>query len=684
MSIRSQDEYIDKINDTLLKTDFVHNKAMYRLAGWNTNRDQANKGNVEYTPEQVIVDNNYNTSKTLYAVWVERDSTVSYGKLSITANNISYNQNQTTLTWQIEETYTYDNGVIKSKKTLTGTSTFVTGTNGCETGKEEIATNARTITVSYTHETTGQTATTKITQTGYTPIFKIQYVNDSYRGKIECYQTVNGKTTQLTPSVSNGISTIQSTNKTFTLKAVPSSTSTQKWVAKKGCAYYSQPEKWTLHVNRSGCGSWQTITNDFYELNQWSGGSITGNTNTSVNVNGTVLNVQTYSASFKVKPLLTNAVIGTWRKDWTTYVTKYRTETKTAYTYSWVRTCGHDVGKNHWCHVGWSGHGYYKATPYTYIQTTSYQEPIYHTNKYKSIVKQEFSAPYTFTIPETGILTIKGKYGIDVYGCTCNRTGGFKLLKYSSSQNSMDDFMSFSSTLNSTDKEFSARFNVVKGEQYQFESPFSSTLAHIAIYVEEMKLEETSEKIETQTSGTEKFSNDIVIIDDLPEPEMIGDKTTIEKYNNDLTALQNDIDRKTAINKLFDNASSKDDYSEEVVKAGKFYRDGKYRDHDGYPQKTTTLSVDKQSVVQIYLGAGSGWGYVRQLQISDASNNKVLKTITATGTTWGGDIGQLTAISCRVYLPPSKKIKIFAQWTRVDTQHFGVDLNIKGVKFDKL
>jgi len=141
-------------------------------------------------------------------------------------------------------------------------------------------------------------------------------------------------------------------------------------------------------------------------------------------------------------------------------------------------------------HEGRNGHGYYKSTSTPYIATGTRNISIPHTNKYFGAAHVD--APYIINIPEDGILKIKGMYGINVYGCSCKRSGGFKILKYSEKQNVFDNFLDFNATLDKTDISFYKEIKVKKGEKYQITETYSTSLKHIGIWIDSIELVETT------------------------------------------------------------------------------------------------------------------------------------------------------------------------------------------------
>lgn len=480
----------------LERCQFSHKDQKYKFAGWSTTRERANAGIIDYADQASIIASNNTNEIELYASWKERDTKISYEDLRITASDVAYDQTTAPVNYTITQVKTYEGiSTPYSKITLTNDEpqqSQVFGPNG--DAQSENATSPRKITVSYIHPESGLKATTTITQSGYTPIFKIICQTSKY-GKITCTQ--DGKAVSFKDN-GDGTVTYYGNSKNFTLTATANEIVETYWNTKRGCAYYSKDYQTRLkhaaaYPGSNSCGSWTTIRTKLYNFSTWSGLNINGSTSSTVVVAGTVVNPPVYAANYKRIPLLTNTVIGDWRPTWTT--TKTETYTYTAYrtTYSWVPTC--KTGRKYLAkygistmHEGRNGHGYYKTSSVPYLATGTKNISTPHTNKYYGAAHVD--APYTIYIPEDGVLKIKGKYGIDVYGCSCKRVGGFKILKYSDKQNVFDDFLDFSTTLDKTDASFYKELKVKKGEKYQFSATYSTSLKHIAIWIDSIELAE--------------------------------------------------------------------------------------------------------------------------------------------------------------------------------------------------
>lgn len=530
---RKKEQYLKTVN-------FKHNDLKYKLIGWNTDRNKANKGIVEHEfNKEMIIDTNQKNIR-LYAVWQERKTIVKYSNLTISANNIAYNQTKTTLTYSVKKQKFYE-GITEaySTETITGIE-YDYNLNINENkvfGNDDISTSSKLISIKYDFVDTDLniklTANTTITQSGYTPIYTVKCIS-SEGGTIECYQ--NGK--KLNPiEVKNNISTYKSSSKNFVLKAVPISQSKQ-WIAKKGCSYYNKPSEWYKHEGRTNCGSYQF--GNKYKFYRWKHNETASS---DINISGIAGNTIEYTAYFKMI-LLENAIIGSYRTQWTKYGPDDE-EYIVGYTQAvrkWIPTCKTDTkrankGKS-LLHTGKSGHGYYKVVkPSEEIKSKrlvahKMTNTFIANNKYTP-----YSAPYNFTIPEDGYLIINGIYGIDVYGSVDEQTGGFSINEDKIEFFEIRKLFESNFTSDVPSKTFKAEFNVYKDEKYQITSAFSSkSPREIGIYI-------TSIELYLNNTPSAKTISDV---------KLPTEPTVLYKIQDDYT--RNYVNEKFDNTKVYDNS----------------------------------------------------------------------------------------------------------------------------------
>lgn len=669
MAIQTQTIY-RRVMTQLDSPSFKHKEQKYKLAGWNTSREEANKGIVLPQYSQPLSVDNYTSCIELYAVWKLRDIVVSYSDLQIAADDTSFNSTSTNIWYKVTRISSYADTGVEVKREIEDNSTspyayyFAEGMNG-EAGSET-ATVARTLTASYVHASSGLTATATFTQSGYTPTYKIACIA-SDGGEVQCWQ--NGR--QLQPSAESGkVKTYSSSaSNEFLLKAVPVKQSSRRWVAKRTCAYYKYPSKQILHKDRSSCGSWEYDTAISYSFVSWTGNGIDGSTQAETNVIGSASDsYPQFTAAFKMLPLLQNTVIGDWRKTWKTTYYTYRNVTKYKPVQKWVPTCFTDTnwwGKHEvYHHEGMSGHGYYvtvSTEPYVeQVKDTNYKT---HTNQY--ITADSIAAPYTLTMPADGVLKISGKYGVNVYGDDdCKQVGGFKLLRYNESSKSYDDYLTFYASLdNASDMPFYKEINVQKNQMFQFTKCTSTDAKnHIAIYIDKIELDNVaSVSVASDDANTSyQLFSQPCSVDDLTDA--VVKQSLIYKYD----------------------IGDKIDHSVRVVRAGTMDRDQQYM-----PKYTMTYHAEQQQIVRICMAAGYGYGYVHKLEIrnaqaADKAKAVILKQI-GTGTDWKYySLVDITSFIKYVYMPENSDIEIIATWSTVDTEHFDVWLDVKSVQFTLL
>lgn len=526
---RKKEQYLKTVN-------FKHNNQKYKLIGWNIDRNKANKGEVTHKLNSEIIANINQKNIRLYAVWQERKTIIQYSNLSISANNIAYNQTKTNLTYSIKKQKFYE-GITEPYSSEIITETIYDYNLNINENKINVdtPTSNKSIPVKYefvdAESNIKLTANTTIVQFGYTPIYYIKCISTE-GGTIECYQ--NGK--KLNPiEIKNNISTYKSSSKNFVLKAVPL-TQTRKWVAKKGCAYYEKPAEWHKHEGHTSCGSYQL--GDIYKFYRWKHNETAGS---DINISGIAGNTVEYTAYFKIV-LLENAIIGSCRKQWT----KYGPDTEryiSGYTQAvrkWIPTCDTDRKRSpgRYKHQGKSGHGYYKVvTP---------SEPIYSTRKVANRMTNTFiankkytqySAPYNFTIPDDGYLVINGIYGIDVYGSDTTQTGGFSINEDKIEFFEIRKLFESNFTSDVPSKTFKAEFNVYKDEKYQITSAFSSkSPREIGIYI-------TSIELYLNNTPSAKTISDV---------KLPTEPTVLYKIQDDYT--RNYINEKFDNTKVYDNS----------------------------------------------------------------------------------------------------------------------------------
>lgn len=647
--------------------NFVHQDSKYKFIGWNTSRDEANKGiALDNYSTSVIVDKTISTLN-LYAVWKVRDIIVTYGDLTVTGKNVQFDDATTNITYTIPSISSYEGLSTEiGREILTNAYpievNIAEGFNGID--GSEIATSARKVKVSYTHPESGKTASTIITQYGYTPTYKINCV-DNARGKIECYQ--NSKL--LTPISSNGnIKTYSSTSKQFQLKAIPNGFSELKWVAKDTCAYYNlnyakQLTHSAVYPNSNRCGYWEGVDSSVYKFTSWTGNSIDKSTLSSVIVSGTTLNAPTFEANFNLTTLSSKLVIGDWLKTWRIpytytvreYVKKERQQWHVACTSG--RKC-----------EGRAGHGWYETEYYYNLENVEKIGYHYYTNEYQTKYKPtNVTAPYSIVIPEDGVLKIKGMYGPRVYShrpYNLSRTciGEFIIVRdvsndITKNQNGIykELVAQFNSNFTNTDKEFYIEINVKKGEIYQITNGSSSIgTKKIAVFIDTIELDDTPNLKAIENSNTSVVISTIPFcIDDLAD-----DNTNKLKLLN------------------IYNSGTITDHSIRVVKA-KAMKSNKA----DLPVKNITFKSDnnKQTVLFVSIAGHHGWGYSQDL--SAVYGNKTIKEIIAKTNTNDNIRGDLSDKAFYLYLPPNTTIKIHASWSHVDTYNFDVWLTLKAVTF---
>lgn len=631
----------------LKETNFKHNDLKYKQIGWNKSREEANKGIADPSISSTISADSSISNLTIYAVWKERDLLTRYQDLSISASNISYDTTAVDINYSITKIQQYEGvAVEKSREFITDQANdkFTDITENIDRNNLDVATSPRPIVVSYKHPESQLVAYTTITQSGYTPIFKIKCI-DSTRGTIECWQN-NVKLNCI--EASNGVKIYASTNKNFTLKAVPKSLNTVKWVANKSCAYYSQPDKWILHSStypkNNSCGSWQVDNNIKYKLKNWEGGTITGSTSTTINVTGSVDAVPSFEAKFELLPLLQNVIVGDFRRTWQD-IKIGKTGTCCFLSYREVHDFINACAINGWVVTGYNDTGRGWAPWWV---SYAIRDIRHYTNIYNPVAV--IPAPYTITIPEDGVLKIKGTAGIKVYGHICGEIFNINMFRFNELHRSFDNFKILAHGLQNSTVDYYHEINVKAGEKFQIQK---ATGNYNSLYIEKMELDTT--------------------------PNIVAKEDPIVSYD---TIIIDDMTNETKKAQLLDKyeQNNKTDYSVKVfeAKAGT-------RDRNSLPRHTMQFSLKQQSIVRIAVGGGHGWGYSQQLKIIDTQTNKVLKNIVATGKDWRyGVNGDLDTKVCYVYLPPSRKITINAVWTTVDTDHFDVWLDIKGVSFTEL
>jgi hypothetical protein len=109
------------------------------------------------------------------------------------------------------------------------------------------------------------------------------------------------------------------------------------------------------------------------------------------------------------------------------------------------------------------------------------------------------------------------------------------------------------------------------------------------------------------------------------------------------------------------------------------------------PYEKKLFSAEQNMLIEIQINGGSDFGYTRGLLVKNYTTNKILFKLDATNiipsvsnVSDNMKVGNLSSMSCKVFLPKNSKIEIEAVWSLVNTKYHDVWLNIKGVSFNSL
>ena len=677
---------------------FKHNQLKYKQIGWNTSREQANKGIAlsEYDSLSIRVGNDISDVQ-LYAVWKERDITVIYSDLKLSAADVAYDCTTTPITYQVTRVSTYaDISYEAGREMLTNTDVIQASiAEGKNVQDYEQKSSARKLSVAWTHPESGLSASAQFTQGAYIPQYSIKVIDPSWGGKVTVNATAGGTLKVSASDISS--KTYTSTGSQFVIRAYPDRSISAVWITNRGCAYYGYSSDGNFiydyqtrlrHATSmtytddgystelsdmspqgrtgDGCGYWTLCCDQNFLLSGWESkdGEIVQKALVSygvphlVRVKGKVQSVPEYQPVFKHAPLLSNTVVGPWQETWNE--PKVSTYYQTCVSSMWKPTCGVDRNKTDprtFKHTGWSGHGSWKTVG-TYQQAVQKSYVEHHDNIYKG--SKHVNANYVLKMPADGVLKIVGKFGTCVYGRSLSAHGNFSILKYMKTrlagaeeayQIGYEDFKYFSDTFSNEDKPFSTQFSVKKDELYKITAA-SGVPDKVGIYIKSITLDRSADTSLSDTS-TEN-------------PEVADNAFCIEALS--VTSEQTTLRDKLL--KAFSDGK-KEDCSVLVCKAKSMKRDQEH-----LPKKTYTFTTDKQCVLYINVGGAHGWGYSEALRVKDLRYpSKYLHN---------EEKQELQSKTCYVYVPAKGRIQIQAVWTLVDTYSFDVWLQLQKVTFDKL